>query len=108
MRNLRPNPSPPPPFPEAERGEEDKLCSPSPLRGGGRGEGSGLTIPSRREMLRRIACGFGSVALAGLLAEEAVAATPGAHVPGSPGADPLAPRRPHFPARAKRVIFLFM
>src|SRR6266542_4524430 len=108
MKHLRPDPSPPTPLPEAERGEQDKFYSPSPCRGGGRGEGSGLTIPSRREMLRRIACGFGSVALAGLLAEEVAGATPGAHAPGSPGADPLAPRRPHFPARAKRVIFLFM
>src|SRR5262245_9384608 len=36
------NPSPPPPHPEAERGEEDFFCSPSPLRGGGRGEGLSL------------------------------------------------------------------
>jgi hypothetical protein len=52
-------------------------------------------------MLDRIACGFGSVALAGLLASEAHAEVP------APG-NPLAPRPPHFPARAKRVIFLFM
>jgi hypothetical protein len=55
--------------------------------------------PTRREALRRLACGFGSVALAGLLAEEARTA---------PAADPLAPRPPHFPARATRVIFLFL
>jgi hypothetical protein len=53
---------------------------------------------TRRELLGRAACGFGSVALAGVLGESAVAA---------PG-DPLAPRAPMFPARAKRVIFLFM
>jgi hypothetical protein len=47
-------------------------------------------------MLQRAACGFGSLALAGLTAQEARAA------------NPLAPRSPHFPARAKRVIFLFM
>jgi hypothetical protein len=45
---------------------------------------------SRREFLHRTACGFGALALAGLAAE--------AHV---------APR-PHHPARAKRIIFLFM
>src|SRR5437660_154807 len=50
---------------------------------------------SRREALQRVACGFGSVALAGLLAEEAVA---------SEASNPLAPRAPHFAARAKRVI----
>lgn len=53
--------------------------------------------PSRRELLQSAACGFGSLALAGLLADEA-AALP----------DPLAPRPPHHPAAARRVIFLFM
>jgi hypothetical protein len=51
-------------------------------------------------MLRRAGAGFGSLALAALLAEETSAA--------QPSANPLAPRAPHFPARAKRVIFLFM
>src|SRR5262245_27463653 len=55
-------------------------------------------LPSRRQMLRRVGAGFGSLALTALLADEAAA---------SPG-NPLAPRQPHFPARAKRVIFLFM
>src|SRR4051794_5313063 len=54
---------------------------------------------SRRQMLRRSAVGFGYLALSALLAEEAAADTP---------ADPLAPKLPHLPARAKRVIFLFM
>ena len=56
-------------------------------------------LPSRRRWLRRAGAGFGSLALAAMLAEEARATTP---------ADPLMPREPHFPARAKRVIFLFM
>src|SRR5437867_3533313 len=56
--------------------------------------------PTRRELLGRLACGFGSVALAGLLADEA-GAEPSA-------ADPLAPKAPHFPAKARGVIFLFM
>src|SRR5262249_6186649 len=52
--------------------------------------------------------GFGLIGLAGLLADEARgAAAPGAHAPGSP-AGPLAPKKPHFPAKAKRLIFLFM
>jgi hypothetical protein len=55
---------------------------------------------SRREALRRAAAGFGSMAFAGLLAEEASAAR-------AP-ANPLDPKPPHFPARAKRIIFLFM
>ncbi|MCC6418698.1 MAG: DUF1501 domain-containing protein [Gemmataceae bacterium] len=53
-------------------------------------------------MLRHSAVGFGYLALLDLLARDAAAA------PSSPPADPLAPRPPHFPARAKRVIFLFM
>jgi hypothetical protein len=56
-------------------------------------------LPSRRQVLRRAGAGFGSLALAALLADEAAAA---------PAANPLAPRPPHFPARARRVIFLFM
>src|SRR5437868_8193855 len=56
---------------------------------------------SRRDLLRVSSAGFGSLALAGLLGEEARAATAGA-------ASPLAPKPPQFPARAKRVIFLFM
>ncbi len=55
---------------------------------------------SRRTMLRQSAVGFGSLALASLLAEDSARA--------QPGRDPLAPREPHHPARAKRVIFLFM
>jgi hypothetical protein len=54
---------------------------------------------SRREMLRGSAGGFAGMALWGLLAEEAAAGV---------RANPLAPRWPHYPARAKRVIFLFM
>jgi Protein of unknown function (DUF1501) len=52
---------------------------------------------TRRQVLQRAAGGFAALALRGLLAETAAAAT-----------DPLAPRLPHIPARAKRVIFLYM
>jgi hypothetical protein len=55
---------------------------------------------SRRDLLRVSSAGFGGLALAGLLGQEAQAATA--------GNDPLAVKSPHFPARAKRVIFLFM
>src|SRR5262245_2403470 len=37
---------PPSPLPETERGSEDSFFSPSPLRGGGRGEG--FQTPSQR------------------------------------------------------------
>jgi uncharacterized protein (DUF1501 family) len=54
---------------------------------------------SRRDMLRRAGLGFGSWALLDLLARDGRCAAPD---------NPLAPKRPHFPATAKRVIFLFM
>ena len=54
---------------------------------------------SRRAALRAAGCGFGYLGLASLLANAA---------PSAPPASPTAPREPHFPARAKRVIFLFM
>jgi hypothetical protein len=60
-----------------------------------------LSLPhSRRQALRQSAVGFGSLALASLLHPQVSA--------NEAPADPLAPRQPHFPARAKRVIFLFM
>src|SRR3954447_15823648 len=57
-------------------------------------------IQSRRKFFRDCAGGIGTVALAQLLARDGRAATP--------GQNPLAPRKPHFPAKAKSVIFLFM
>jgi hypothetical protein len=54
---------------------------------------------SRREALARFGTGFGMLGLASLLADEAAADVSG---------NPLAPRPAHFPAKAKRVIFLFM
>src|SRR5947209_8862138 len=63
-------------------------------------------LSTRREFLRRAGGGFGMLALAsmldsaGLLAPKMVAA--------GTAANPLAPKAPHFAARARRVIFLFM
>jgi Protein of unknown function (DUF1501) len=59
---------------------------------------------SRRDMLARCANGFGAVALAALLGEEAY----GADIVPKKDADPMAPRPSHYPAKAKSVIFLFM
>lgn len=59
--------------------------------------------PCRRDFLGQAASGFGAIALAWLLAEEAGAAAPGDKLPPSP----YAPKRPHFPARAKRAIHIF-
>src|SRR5438309_12107741 len=67
---------------------------------------SGLYVPlSRRQMLRRFANGFGLLGLAGLFSEDFI---PSLLASSSNPANPLAPRPPHFAARAKRVIFLFM
>jgi hypothetical protein len=61
---------------------------------------------SRRQLLKTTACGFGSIALSGLLGKSVHAkALP---MPMAMASDPLAPKLPMFPARAKRVIFLFM
>jgi hypothetical protein len=59
---------------------------------------------TRRQMLRRCGMGFGALGLANLLASEGLltAAQHGANL------SPLAPRQPHFPGKAKRVIHLFM
>jgi hypothetical protein len=59
---------------------------------------------SRREALKLMSAGFGWLAFRGLAAEEAGAARGGLQDEG----DPLAPKAPHFPARAKRVIYLCM
>lgn len=61
---------------------------------------------TRRRMLSSVACGFGSMALAGLCSAEAAEATDAAAAAAR--GNPLAPRPPVVPARAKRVIFLFM
>ncbi len=61
-------------------------------------------LADRRSWLKQSACGFGSVAMAALLAERSANAGPS----DREDASSLAPRRAHFPARAKRVLFLFM
>src|SRR5213596_2254326 len=60
-------------------------------------------MPSpRRDFLRNTFCGFGSLALASILRDERLRAA-------DSGANPLAPRPPHWPqAKARSVIFLFM
>jgi hypothetical protein len=57
---------------------------------------------TRREFLWQAGGGLGGVALSWLLARDGCAAS------GKPAANPLAARPPHFPARARSVIFLFM
>lgn len=52
---------------------------------------------SRREMLRTCAGGFGALAMAALMDDRSFAST-----------SPLAPKPPHFPPKARNVIFLYM
>ncbi|HCD01106.1 MAG TPA: DUF1501 domain-containing protein [Planctomycetaceae bacterium] len=59
-----------------------------------------FSTPTRRDLLKGLSCGFGYAALAGLAAEAAAADTK--------RQDALAPLKPHFAPRAKRVIFLCM
>lgn len=54
---------------------------------------------SRRAWLRAAGLGFGTIGLTSLLGENLLGGNPD---------NPLAPRKPHFPGKAKRVIFLFM
>ena len=61
-----------------------------------------LPVFTRRDMLSRLGAGFGTLGLTSLLADEQMAAT----APKTAG--PMLPKQPHFPARAKHVIFLFM
>ena len=51
---------------------------------------------TRRQFLQTSSCGFGLLALAGITAQ------------ASAEESPLAAKSPHFPAKAKRVIFMFM
>lgn len=62
---------------------------------------SALTLArTRRHFFRDCGVGVGAMALGSLLARDAHAA--------KERKDPLAPRSPHFPAKAKAVIYLFM
>ncbi|HXG11923.1 MAG TPA: DUF1501 domain-containing protein [Gemmataceae bacterium] len=62
-----------------------------------------LLLQTRRHFFRDCAIGLGSIALATLLERDGyLTAGP------APFVNPLAPKKPHFPAKAKRVIYLFM
>src|SRR3954471_6519993 len=63
--------------------------------------GKDRTEIARRWFFQQCGVGLGAIALGGLFAREGWAAAAGLN-------NPLAPKQPHFKARAKRVIFLFM
>ena len=65
----------------------------------------------RRDWLTRAGCGFGALGLLGLLGQEGLLSR--AHAADTTGisgrtVDPLAPKNPHFTAKAKRVIWIFV
>ncbi|WP_442507610.1 DUF1501 domain-containing protein [Novipirellula sp. SH528] len=63
-----------------------------------------LQIQTRRHFLQQSAAGLGGIALASLMGDTKAAGV----TAGKPVADPLMLRQPHFPAKAKRVIYLHM
>ncbi|MFO0979459.1 MAG: DUF1501 domain-containing protein [Planctomycetaceae bacterium] len=66
--------------------------------------GNPSLFPSRRQLLKSSSAGFGYLALAGMLAGSRTSrASESSATPG-----PLVPKPPHFPVKAKRIIFLFM
>src|SRR3954467_13415008 len=60
-----------------------------------------FSLPSRREFLQNVGLGFGSLALANMLHQEASAAP-------AESTDPLEVRTPDFPPKVKSIIWLFM
>src|SRR4051794_27318040 len=71
-----------------------------------------MTFITRRQMLQRATLGFGSLAMMDLLARRSLAAGAAGGAANLPkpllSARPLAVKAPHFPAKAKRVIYLFL
>ncbi|MEI8211979.1 MAG: DUF1501 domain-containing protein [Planctomycetota bacterium] len=62
---------------------------------------------SRRAWLRRAGCGFGWLGLTGLMQEAGLLNEARGDGLGDRSLHPLAPQEPHFPARAKRVLWIF-
>lgn len=61
-------------------------------------------LTSRRDLLRRTGAGFGAFSLQALLGAEGLHGA----TKDPAAANPLAPKQPHFAAKAKHVIFLFL
>jgi hypothetical protein len=68
-------------------------------------EDTSVGLLSRRDLLQRMGSGFGLLGLSTVMADAGLLAR---DEPARSLLNPLAPREPHFPARAKRLIFLFM
>ncbi|MEE2641666.1 MAG: DUF1501 domain-containing protein, partial [Planctomycetota bacterium] len=59
-------------------------------------------------MLQKTACGFGSVALSALMADESLGAREELDEGRKNYKDPLAPKKSHFRPRVEHVIYLYM
>jgi hypothetical protein len=68
---------------------------------------AGLHLLDRRGFLANLGTGLGGVALLSLLAEQASAQERAPWRPKILPEAPLAPREPHFPAKAKRIVHIF-
>jgi hypothetical protein len=55
-----------------------------------------LALRDRRRFLKEVACGVGMMGLSSLLRADL------------PSSNPLAPKQPHFPGKARNIIFMFM
>ncbi len=73
------------------------------LKPGPIGVESWLQNTTRRHFFSRCAMGLGGIALASLMNERLPGAQPPAALP-----NPMAPKPPHFAAKAKNIIYLFM
>ncbi len=67
-----------------------------------------LRATTRRQFFSRCGLGLGSIALASLLGDKVFGADSALRTPHSALPNPFAPKPPHFPARAKNIIYLFM
>ena len=67
-------------------------------------QGTRTAITARRDFLRDTSCGFGSLALAAVLEQQAAANLPNM----TEASSALVAKPPHFPPRARRIILLFM
>jgi Protein of unknown function (DUF1501) len=65
-------------------------------------------VTTRRDFLAKAGLGFGSLALAAIMADQGLMPLARGDVPEIDPLQPLAPRPPHFKPRAKSCIFLFM
>jgi hypothetical protein len=63
---------------------------------------------SRRDFLRRTGSGAGMLGLTALLAESGLLGSSARAAAEASPINPLAPKKPHFPVKAKSVIWLFM